>query len=82
MSFKSYASQPVTRLAHCIKSLDEIVQVDNQTMRYEPAPGAVHLFKFFQEIKVGDYIVYLTDEDKYHCSAEVFATRNIVPETK
>jgi hypothetical protein len=75
--FKQYHSKPITRSAHLVTEDDVIVKLDESTSSLN---GEVN-FKHYEEVKVGDYIVYLNEEDIYHCNAKVFAERNIVDET-
>jgi hypothetical protein len=79
--FKEYQSKPITRSAHLITDLDKIHKVEGLEATYTlvpyDSPNQVQ-FAAYEEVKVGDYIVYLKDDDIYHCSAEVFAERNIV----
>ena len=86
--FKSYESKPITRTAHKITAEDQIEPsnivpgVYYLRIAHWPStePRTEVMFKAYEECKVGDYIVYLKEDDIYHCSAEVFAERNIVPE--
>lgn len=83
--FKDYESKPTRRKAMKI--------TEDMTLKDEGDPGENIMrcgyddqdrtrsridFKYHQDVKVGDYIVYLTENDIYHCSAEVFAERNII----
>ena len=76
----AYQSKPITRLAHRITEADNIAKLPGIEATYSLASAdQVNLiFKAYEEVKVGDYIVYLKDDDIYHCSAEVFAERNII----
>ncbi|GEK52358.1 hypothetical protein [Vreelandella venusta] len=81
MSFNTYESKPVTRLAHKIEANDVIQALPDCTYAIRVDEVDV-LFKAYTTPVVGDYVVYLNDGDIYHCSAEVFAERNIVePDT-
>jgi len=75
--FKEYQSKPVTRKAHEVISEDEIVPVDDSTSKLVNTDGEL-LFKHYEPVKYGDYIVFLNDDDVYHCSRKVFHDRNIV----
>lgn len=86
MPFKRYESRPITRLAHEITEDDVIFQASHPVTRmilpntYCIRVGEVeHTFKAYEEIKTGDFVVFLNEDDIYHCSREVFLERNIVP---
>lgn len=77
MSFKHYESKPITRLAHRITDNDAIQALPDCT--YALAVDGVDVFFKAHTIPVaGDYVVYLNEDDVYHCTAEVFRERNIV----
>jgi len=76
-SFREYQSKPITRLAYEVKFGDHIEKVGEATYRIR-VDGEPVQFKAYEPVKPGDYIVYLNDEDIYHCSAQVFAARNVV----
>ncbi|MFO7964196.1 MAG: hypothetical protein R6U50_09775, partial [Desulfobacterales bacterium] len=38
--------------------------------------GGIFNFVAHEEIKTGDFVVYLNAEDIYHCNRKVFAERN------
>jgi len=79
MSFKSYESKPVTRLAHRITDNDVIQALPDCT--YALAVDGVDVFfKAYTTPIAGDYVVYLNEDDVYHCTAKVFRERNIVEE--
>lgn len=78
MEFKRYESRPITRLAYQIKPTDEVRKLPDSS--YGIVSGSeVMTFKAYEPPVAGDYIVYLTDDDTYHCSNAVFIERNIVP---
>ena len=79
--FKSYESKPITRRAHKITEKDKINKVAGVESAYNlhSTDQLPFTFKAYEEVKVGDYIVYLTANDTYHCSAAVFTERNIIP---
>ena len=79
--FKDYLSKPITRKAHKIVEGDNITKVSGAEATYvlESSDQLIVIFKAYEDTKVGDYIIYLKDDDIYHCSAEVFADRNIIP---
>lgn len=77
--FKSYQSKPITRLAHRITEKDVIkkVEIEEATYKIWLLDKTVK-FKAYKSVNVGDYVVYLNDDDIYHCNATVFAERNEV----
>lgn len=80
IEFKAYQSKPITREAYRIAAEDTVV-FDAEASRgflVQAGTGAELDFAAFQEIEAGDYVVHLSAEDIYHCSAEVFHERNIV----
>ena len=79
--FKDYLSKPITRKAHKIVEGDNITKVPGVEATYvlESSDQLKVTFKAYEAVSVGDYVVYLKDDDIYHCSAEVFADRNIIP---
>lgn len=79
MTFKRYESRPITRLAHEITEADRIVSAGTNLCQLITPEGEKHTFVHYDDIKSGDFVVYLNDEDVYHCSREVFLERNIVP---
>ena len=76
MKFKDYQSKPVIRSAHEVTEEDSVVKVGEATYQINQDV----LFKAYEDVKVGDFIVWLTASDVYHCSRSVFIERNIVPE--
>ena len=80
--FKEYASKPIIRRAHKIVAEDVITKLaEEATYRIDSKCAQVDVkFKAYEEVKAGDYIVYLDDTDIYHCSENVFRERNIIPE--
>ena len=75
--FNTYNSKRVTRKAHQLTAGDTIVYNSNYPNKAKLVlDGVKYYFAYHQEPKVGDYIVYLNDEDIYHCSEEVFNERN------
>jgi hypothetical protein len=82
--FKPYASQPITRMAFQITNRMMIIKVGEAAYRLYAKPTTTESptinFKAYEEPKVGDWIVRLTEEDTYHVTDAVFRERNIVPE--
>lgn len=81
--FKEYKSKQIIRLAHKVVKGDIINSVADMEATYQlymHDTGETAFFNAYEEVKVGDYVVRLTIEDTYHCSAAVFAERNIIEE--
>lgn len=89
MAFKEYKSKPVTRKAHKVTDADFISKVDGVESCFELFMDDLRvseqsrlsqgiIFKAYEPVNTGDYIVYLNADDIYHCNAEVFAERNIL----
>lgn len=79
-SFKKYQSKPIERLAYLIKPEDEIEQnLPDKDCAVYPDAGQWSIdFVAHEKVNKGDYIVYLNEDDIYHCSAKVFTERNII----
>jgi len=80
IEFKEYHSKPVTRTAYRIRDTDPYVtkvEGKESTFQLQVGPSTVQ-FKAYEQVKSGDYIVYLNHTDIYHCSSKVFEERNIV----
>lgn len=73
--FNKYQGKAVERLAHEVTAIDIIRSLDESTSDIEIEGEKVE-FKHYEPVNVGDFIVYLTDEDIYHCSRKVFLDRN------
>lgn len=82
MRVRPYESRPVTRLAHEIGPDDVIRETDDPCTFIIEGEGDSLKFKAYQPIEQGDFVVYLTDDDVYHCSRSVFAERNYLPGDK
>lgn len=77
--FKDYQSKPITRKAHKITDECVITKLEAEATYQIKSPTlATYKFKAYEDINVGDFIVFLNDDDIYHCNAIVFADRNIV----
>ena len=78
--FKRYQSKPVTRLAYQIQENDEVaVEVGESPYHHlTTADGDNITFVAHEEVKTGDYVVYLNEQDIYHCNKQVFNERNEV----
>lgn len=76
--FKNYFSKPTIRNAHKITDADRITALDDSTSMLQAENMLGVAFKHYELVNVGDYIVFLNDNDVYHCNAKVFADRNII----
>lgn len=83
--FKLYDAKPIQREAHQL-TVDDINsmtwKISNQSGNKAVinVAGESVAFAFHcepSEIKAGDYVVFINDNDTYHCSEEVFNERNI-----
>lgn len=75
--FKSYTSKPVKRFAYEINSKDHIHAL-SETDYIITVEGEEISFKAHETIFPGDFIVFLDEDDVYHCRQGVFRERNIV----
>lgn len=75
--FEAYQGKPVIRHAYRVVPGDVIESVGEATYRIQIAGQAVE-FKAYEPVSTGDYIVHLSDDDIYHCRANVFHERNVV----
>jgi len=75
IEFKPYESKPIVRMAYQITDKDSVEEGFDGTSTWFIG---MLTFKAYQEPKVGDWIVRLTEEDTYHVTDEVFRERNIV----
>lgn len=77
ITFTDYNSKPIVRKAYEILEGD-LIEYDTDTkqaiLRHT---NDVLPFVAYEQPKAGDYIVYLNEDDIYHCSSEVFKERNI-----
>ncbi len=85
MNFKPYESKPVIRMAFQITAEHEIAPSAATPSTYYIGESKKLMetgirFKAYEEPKVGDWVVRLTEDDTYHCTDAVFRERNIVPE--
>jgi predicted ester cyclase len=81
--FKEYQGKQIIRKAFEITSPRQIhIEHDmiNDKRRYAllTSDGPVE-FVAHEEVKVGDFVVYLNDKDVYHCNRKVFLERNEYP---
>lgn len=76
--FKDYKSKPITRQAHEVTSEDKIVKLETESTYRLTCGKDTVVFKAYEKVEVGDYVVRLKADDIYHCSREVFKERNIL----
>ncbi|MGB1975197.1 MAG: Gp49 family protein [Vibrio toranzoniae] len=86
LGFHQYESKPVTRTAYQLTKRDLVTMTWNHDLVSNTAKAMIQIegkkvvFAFHcrpDEIKTGDYVVFLNENDTYHCSEEVFNERNI-----
>lgn len=77
ISFKSYESKPIIRKAYEVQAGDQIVKTKEKEFVLSNASGQVS-FVAHEPVMPGDFIVYLNDQDIYHCSRQVFSERNVI----
>ncbi len=86
LGFHQYESKPVTRTAYQLTKRDLVTMTWNHDQASNTAKAMIQIegkkvvFAFHcrpDEIKPGDYVVFLNENDTYHCSEEVFNERNI-----
>ena len=81
IEFEPYESKPVTRMAFQITERHgwaKIVEAEYMIVENTEHTNII-TFKAYEEPKLGDWVVRLTDDDTYHCTDVVFRERNIVP---
>jgi len=75
--FKEYESKPITRLAYCITGKEDLTCVGE--CEFVIAIGDTNVgFKAHETVFPGDYVIYQSEDDVYHCRQAVFHERNIV----
>ena len=75
--FQAFESKPVTRHAYQIKDYDAMAKIGEATYNIVLGPRVIE-FKAYEKPVPGDFIVWLKDDDIYHCSEAVFRERNVV----
>jgi len=75
--FKEYESKPVIRTAYRVKAGDDIQDLGECTYAIF-IEGKEYVFKAYETIFPGDYVVYLDEKDIYHCRDAVFRERHFV----
>lgn len=90
IEFKPYESKPITRMAFqitvdhaIIKSIKVEAQYSIITCEEPDNCTDTQIFqrvdfKAYEEPKIGDWVVRLTEDDTYHVTDAVFRERNIV----
>jgi len=81
--FKDYESRPIVRSAYQIcEHTDYVNNVDSDTWTLYLGRQKFD-FSVPQDVvpTIGDWVVYLSSDDIYYCSDEVFRERNIVDES-
>jgi len=82
IEFKPYEAKPITRMAfqlttdHFWGNVCEATYIVSENTEHTTN---IIKFKAYEEPKIGDWVVRLTDTDTYHCTDAVFRERNIVP---
>lgn len=77
--FKEYQSKPITRKAYEIQPTDEIGYNGKLDRPYVVIDGEPVTFVAHEKVNAGDFVVYLDENDVYHCRREVFLERNHMP---
>lgn len=84
--FKLFDAKPIQREAYQLTANDidalqfNAIPQDASTKAWFDIFGTSVTFAFHckpEEIKAGDYVVFINENDTYHCSEEVFNERNI-----
>ncbi|WP_232733459.1 Gp49 family protein [Vibrio sp. HA2012] len=80
--FRLYESKPTIREAYQIRADDffePLVGSSELSDRMKINIGGIeYIFAYHEPVKAGDYVVFLTESDIYHCNQEVFVERNII----
>lgn len=76
--FKKYQSKPIERLSYQIEEHDTFRQIENDKWELMIRGGPRIFFKAHEQVFHGDWVIYLTETDTYHCADNVFRERNIV----
>ena len=75
--FKEYESKPIKRLAYCITGKEVMQAIDANT--FVIAIGYTNVtFKAHETVFPGDFVIYQSEDDVYHCRQAVFHDRNVV----
>lgn len=76
--FKEYTSKPIKRLAFEVPENAVIEALEAESTSAITVGDETVVFKHYEPVNTGDFIVRLTMEDTYHCSRAVFEERNII----
>lgn len=77
--FKTYKSKPIKRKAYEIQPNDKI-DYNPETSGCVVWNDAMRMtFAAHEPVKHGDFVVFLNDNDIYHCNRKVFLERNEYP---
>lgn len=74
--FNRYQGKAIERLAHEVLATDVIVKTKAEATSAIDIDGELVYFKHYDPVMAGDFIVYVNDEDIYHCGRKVFLDRN------
>lgn len=74
--FNRYQGKAIERLAHEVTTLDVIQSTNKESTSVIDLDGEEVEFKHYEQVNVGDFILYIDDDDIYHCSRKVFLDRN------
>lgn len=75
--FSLYEGRTVYRKATQITEEGVVSELSDGRYSYTCGDTKV-VFAAHEPVKTGDYIVYLTEKDTYHCNAKVFKERNYI----
>jgi len=77
--FTNYFSKPIIRRAHKVVAADILKVINESTslLQFNNLTEEI-VFKHYEPVNEGDFVVFLNISDVYHCNAKVFAARNIV----
>ena len=83
LGFNRFLGKQITRDAYKLNDIDlALLSCDTETNRATlDIEGVTIEFAYHcdpSELKAGDYVVFLNEQDTYHCSQEVFEERNEV----
>jgi len=81
--FKEYQGKQIIRKAFEITSSEQLItrfdELNQQTKFALKTDAHILPFVAHEEVKIGDFVVYLNDKDIYHCNRKVFLERNEYP---
>jgi len=77
--FKEYESKPTTRLAYRITGKESLQGIGDGDDTFVMDVGDTNVtFKAHETVFPGDFVIYQSEDDVYHCRQAVFHERNIV----